>query len=561
MYTNVQKFNDGLRIQGQVPVDDRLYLDSLQNLYITTASYNSCPLYGRAYKGMIVVLGDTNDVLVCKNAEPYTPGKLTTSNSVNATNYLTYWKDITDKSKMVDGDSIKVVQDKFTGTLYKINKLEAPTGVYASYALAVKTPGSTSYVSLTDTKIDIPELEVVDEVHVCKAYQDSQGVWHETSRQGDPNWASDTHDVYLHIIWNTMDDDGDTTDDKSSETYIKVSDMIEVDISDLQRQIDDVSTRLKNQIDKEKSDVSTLNGRIADVSTDVSTLRTYVNTTVENNVSTLNATIKDVSTRLDNSVTTINNTISNLSTNVHKEINDVSSDLRELIATSGGNASTYFKGLIDNVSTRLSEQITKEANDIAGVNTHLGTLDTSYSNMSTTVTELTNHLNASVAEAISAYSAAADALDDVSTQEMVMAAAIIQIKNAINENHSGTFSAGAMTMDVPMMRSAVAENADDAADGYNYVIEEVDMTPVFAAEIGAEANIDLRTINTVERYIIKNNIKIEIEITYKEDTENIVFYYDFMDATAFKREFVEIGMNEESSLVVLNKKTVKLCKV
>ena len=72
-------------------------------------------------------------------------------------------------------------------------------------------------------------------------------------------------------------------------------------------------------------------------------------------------------------------------------------------------------------------------------------------------------------------------------------------------------------------------------------------------------NLGQRTVRDLSVY--ENNIKIEIEITFKEDTDNIVFYYDYMDATSFKREFVEIGMNDESSLVILNKKTVKLCKI
>ena len=187
--------------------------------------------------------------------------------------------------------------------------------------------------------------------------------------------------------------------------------------------------------------------------------------------------------------------------------------------------------------------------------------------MNTSVIELTNHLNASVAEAVDAYSNASTALDDVSTQEMVMAAAIIKMREDISTLHNGYFGAGAMTLDLNTRKGFAASNngdsdaAADESNDYDYVISEVDMTPLFEAKVGSEASVDLRTINTVERYIIKNNIKIEVEITYKEDTDNIIFYYDFMDATSFKREFVEIGMNDESSLVILNKKTVKLCKI
>lgn len=572
MYTNKQIFNDGIRFQGQVPADDRTYIDSLSDLYITPATQTSSNLYGRAYKGLVVVVGTSDgsdaNVLVCKKATPYNPGS---TESVSATNYLTYWRDITDKTKMVNTDrGIKVIQDKFTGTLWKINKIANPaTGVFASYALAAMAPDGNTYVNVSGSaQIDIPELEVVDDVHVCKAtYDATTHKYTETARQGDPNWDTAAGDVYLHIVWNTKDDDSDPTDDKSSETYIKVSDMISVDVTDLQRQIDDVSTRLKNQITKESNDVTALNNRIANVSTDVSTLTGYVNTTISENVERLQTNINNVSTNLSNTSTSLSNTISDLSANLNGKISDVSSDLRNLINTTNENTSTYLGGLISDASQRLSEQITKEGNDVTRIDEHLSTLDVSYGNMNTTVNELTEHLNVSVGEAIEAYRNASNALDDVSTQEMVMAAAIIKIREDISTLHNGYFGAGAMTLDLnrrktlAISKDGEAEVMTEEPDEFEYVVSEVDMTSLFEAEVGAEASVDLRTINTVERYIIKNNIKIEIEITYKEDTDNIIFYYDFMDATSFKREFVEIGMNDESSLVILNKKTVKLCKI
>ena len=572
MYTNKQIFNDGIRFQGQVPADDRTYIDSLSDLYITPATQTSSNLYGRAYKGLVVVVGTSDgsdaNILVCKKATPYNPGS---TESVSATNYLTYWRDITDKTKMVNTDrGIKVIQDKFTGTLWKINKIANPaSGVFASYALAAMAPDGNTYVNVSGSaQIDIPELEVVDDVHVCKAtYDSTTHKYTETARQGDPNWDTAAGDVYLHIVWNTKDDDSDPTDDKSSETYIKVSDMISVDVTDLQRQIDDVSTRLKNQITKEGNDVTALNNRIANVSTDVSTLTGYVNTTISENVERLQTNINNVSTNLSNTSTSLSNTISDLSANLNGKISDVSSDLRNLINTTNENTSTYLGGLISDASQRLGEQITKEGNDVTRIDEHLSTLDVSYGNMNTTVNELTEHLNVSVGEAIEAYRNASNALDDVSTQEMVMAAAIIKIREDISTLHNGYFGAGAMTLDLnrrktlAISKDGEAEVMTEEPDEFEYVVSEVDMTSLFEAEVGAEASVDLRTINTVERYIIKNNIKIEIEITYKEDTDNIIFYYDFMDATSFKREFVEIGMNDESSLVILNKKTVKLCKI
>ena len=292
-----------------------------------------------------------------------------------------------------------------------------------------------------------------------------------------------------------------------------------------------------------------------------------MNSKISENVSTLQANINNVSTNLNNTSTALTKSIQNLEFELNIRISDARRDLRELINTNTESVSTYFDGIISDVSSRLSDQITKERNDVTRIDGHLRTLDVSYGNMNTTVNKLTDHLNASVAEAVDAYRNASNALDDVSTQEMVMAAAIIKIREDISTLHNGYFGAGAMTLDLNTPKTlAISKNGEagvitEEPDDFNYVVSEVDMTPLFEAEVGAEASVDLRTINTIERYIIKNNIKIEIEITFKEGTDNIVFYYDYIDATSFKREFVEIGMNDESSLVILDKKTVKLCKI
>ena len=817
MYTNKQIFNDGIRFNGQVPADDRMYLDSLEQLYITTSTYTSSQLYGRAYKGLIVVIGQTNNVLVCKNAEPYTPGRITPSNPVNSATYLTYWKDITDKSKMVDGNSIKVVQDKFTGTLYKINKItNPPTGVYASYALAVKTPGASEYVNLIDSfQIDIPELQVVNDIHVCKAvYNQQTGKYVETARQGDPNWDTAPGDVYLHIIWKTVDED---SSDNTSETYIKVSDMISVDLTDLQRQIDETNANLNAYVNVETIHYNTLTNNINDVSSQLQSLGNYVNGNVTNRLDNIDIQIDDVSENLANNVNELQNNIDNTSTyfvnriekinssiddvnfNLNRKIDDVSNGLVYFINSSIVNVSSYVNDRVNDISLNLRNQITKENSDISAVNTHLSIIDASCSiitfdinslnnrlisnvaeltdlynsvirdvsnqesiiaasyiklkqdvnldiesefndlsinvnrkindlsanievninrkindlsneidetstylndrisavntqvqtiqsyvnteinrinssmgsmkndistfertvttqinslrnelqgeignistnletnvnnlqsqinnvssnintyvqninnsiidlstnvygkidsvnsslvnfintsinnatvrlnnNIDTVERNLNDHMNASFAEAQSAYTEAADILNDVSTQEVAMAAALIMMKNVINTQHPNVFGFnGIDTLDsVSPVKKTIAIDRNNITDiqsvnneeinYYQYVDSDVDMTSVFSAEIGSDASVDLRSINNTKYYLIKNGLKINVRFTFKENSDNVVFYYDFIDTTAFKREFIEIGMNDESSLVIINKKVVKLCKI
>lgn len=562
MYINKQKFNDGLSIQGQVPVDDRLYLDSLQDLMITLASASSSKLYSRAYKGMTVVIGDTNDILICTNADPYTPGKLTSQNPVSMTTYLTYWKDVTDKTKMVDGDSIKVISDKLTGTLYRMEKLNVSTGsgLYSSYALSVKTPGASAYTLMTP-HIDIPELQVVNDVHVCKAvYNESKHTYTETARQGDPNWDTAPGDVYLHIIWYTKDDDSDPTDDKSKETYIKVSDMISVDVTGLQDQITDLSTRTKSNVDKINSSINSINSSIRSIKFDVSTLDKTLTNSIAQNVSTLTVKIDDASSREQQHYTSITGTVDDLSTRTAQKFVDTST----FFANRVNDVSSYVNTRIDSINSSLTRYVTdvstRFAAEESSLNAHMDRLDSSYRWMDASFVRIDSSfrdLDSSVKEAI-AYSSSI--FDDVSTQELIMAAAVIRIDTSIKyiQERMGTMTYGSgSTIDSMMQTMGAAKGTED----YNYVAEDVDMGALFDAEIGADAPVDLRTVNSVGRYIIKNGVKVEIEQTFNDSTDSIVFYYDFLDGAAFKREFVEIGMNEESSLVVVNKKTVKICKV
>lgn len=208
LYTNIQKFNDGIRLYGQTPLDDRIVLSTVDDLYIATGSATSHELYGRAYNGLVVSAADTGELYVCLNAEPYTPGMVTT---VNRSNLHTYWlqvgKELYDYvhgpvdssidrldgsvnilsaydraenlvegqngaidvtyeyiaeregnkytiSAKVDDDTIRIISDQITGGKYKLTKLsesQLPQGIFSSYRLSYQGPGETSYSDLTAT--------------------------------------------------------------------------------------------------------------------------------------------------------------------------------------------------------------------------------------------------------------------------------------------------------------------------------------------------------------------------------------------------------------------------
>ena len=97
-YTNKQLLNDGFRIKGQVPTDDRTVLSAVSELYVSASNRGEDTLFNRAYVGLKVTIENEDFAsYVCVNAEPYTPGSTI---EVNSDNWETYWhkadKDIFD---------------------------------------------------------------------------------------------------------------------------------------------------------------------------------------------------------------------------------------------------------------------------------------------------------------------------------------------------------------------------------------------------------------------------------------------------------------------------------
>ena len=100
-YTNKQLFNDGLRIKGQVPTDDRTVLSDVTELFVSPSNRGEDTLYNKAYRGLVVTIENdgANEYTsyVCVNADPYTPGN---DIEVGGNNWTQYWhktdKDIFD---------------------------------------------------------------------------------------------------------------------------------------------------------------------------------------------------------------------------------------------------------------------------------------------------------------------------------------------------------------------------------------------------------------------------------------------------------------------------------
>ena len=95
VYINDIVVNNGLSLRGNTPLDDRLVWEGFESLYVYEENPDSCPLYGQAYQGMVIVMYDEVDgekksyLMVLKDASPYIPGM---GGTVTAENYLNYWR-------------------------------------------------------------------------------------------------------------------------------------------------------------------------------------------------------------------------------------------------------------------------------------------------------------------------------------------------------------------------------------------------------------------------------------------------------------------------------------
>lgn len=326
LYFNKQKLNNPFSPNGAAPLDDRSVFDLQQDLYIDTDEKTLHPLYNRAYKGMQVAVFNPEDNgealhLILINPEPYMPdGNV----SITADNFEEYWtvigsfvqryvNEVVDPSigrlweyvrhtnivnvggidisadndyeiaenitatlyeikVKTDDNTIKLIDDKLTGAEYKITKMDIDTlatGVFSTYKLSIKRPGATEYVDLDQT-IDIPKAQVLKETYVCKAVY-NEGEYTITVKQKDvtpEEFAEAEGEVYLRLIWETPDDD-ESTDDFSADTWLKVSDLIAVDITGLntsvnilEEEVDDIYNNRLAAIDSSiKNDYINFNGR------------------------------------------------------------------------------------------------------------------------------------------------------------------------------------------------------------------------------------------------------------------------------------------------------------
>ena len=303
IYTNTTSLQNAFHIEFNKPLDDRMSHESVESFLISKSNPTACPLYKKAYVGMPVSVlnADRTAALlyVCKDATPYIfqgagkPGAA----DVTAETIGNYWT-------------------LMSGGEYKLVKLStANNGMLATYKMQYKAPGKSTFSDIVGAdSIDIPKDYLLKEVHLCKAsYNGSK--YTETSKQGSSSWNTDKNPVYIHFIWNTKDGDANKP---TSETYLKVSDVINVDVTEINAHIDASIGKVYEYIDASvntiktqiTSSLTTLNAKI-----DASwvAINNYVDSTYvaldASVASHIDASVDAINTRIDSSLATLTNAI------------------------------------------------------------------------------------------------------------------------------------------------------------------------------------------------------------------------------------------------------------
>ena len=479
----------------------------------------------------------------------------------------------------VDNDTIKVISDKLTGGKYKFKRVDEKTlgdGIWASYRLAYKAPGASDYVELTDEQIDIPELDILEEVHICKAtYDSATGKYTETATDpSDPRWDTAAGDVYLHLIWKVTDQDhqGGTT---TTETYIKISDMIRVDLSSLMTRVSNLEDASNNvfgpRLNSCDASIVALRQQISDTSSDFNTKLQNTSTyfgglndarvqdiaNVRSEMATAAAAAK---TYTDGSINALNNSLTQTISSTKTELQNSISSVQSTLNTKIDNNTNTLNSRIANVSSNQQSTQSSLDSNVSRIDGRLTTIDSSMQEAFTlldeiqlTVTGYLQNLEDRCTEVNNLAAEVRTLANDVSIQEQVMASAIVDLRNGNPTNYGAA----------PMMRSAAAS---DEVRALSYVETEtdnrtIDLTALFETAEGQPADVDLRTIYDSALFIAKGPAQVRVDATFREDSDDtLVLYYDFIDNVGMKRQVIEIGNNDDAVLSVLMKKTVTLAK-
>lgn len=383
LYTNATPLNSGFHIDFNKPLDDRIAQQGVSALYINKTNPTACPLYGKVYNEMVVAVYIGGEVVLyaCKDASPYedtgsgNPSKLT----IDANNLSTYWT-------------------QMSGGQYRLNKLPSAVGDnLASYQMEYKAPGASDFTPLNDCTINIPKDYVVKEVHLCKAEFDGR-VYTETSQQGDSDWDDDDNDVYIHFIWQTKDSAA-----KKSETYLKVSDVINVDVTNINAHIDASIAEVNKHIDSSVKSINThIDSSWAALNKHIDSSYVSLNSSVASHIDAsvkainthIDASWVSLNTHIDSSWVSLNNKIDSSWVSLNRHIDSSYVALNSSVASHIDASVNAIKNNIDSSWVALNTHIDAS---VKGINDHIdASVKSINTHIDSSVKAINNHIDSSV---------------------------------------------------------------------------------------------------------------------------------------------------------------------
>ena len=366
IYTNTTSLQNAFHIEFNKPLDDRMSHESVDSFLISKNNPTACPLYKKAYVGMPVsVLNEDRTaalLYVCKDATPYIfqgngkPGAA----DVTAETIGNYWT-------------------LMSGGEYKLVKLStANDGMLATYKMQYKAPGKDTFSDISGAaSIDIPKDYLLKEVHLCKASY-SGGVYRETSKPSSSSWNTDKNDVYIHFIWFTKD--GGT--EKTSETYLRVSDVINVDVTNINssiaainRHIDSsyvsLNSSVASHIDASVNAINTqIASSLAELNSSIDASWVAINNYIDSTYVTLNssvashidASVNAINTRIDSSWVAINTHIDSSYESLNSSLAEVTQYVDSSVKTIDSHIEEYdaaHAGAFTDFDRRMREIVTR----------------------------------------------------------------------------------------------------------------------------------------------------------------------------------------------------------
>ena len=487
LYNGGYTYPNGISVAAGKPLDDRLVLNSVEDLYINSSTRNAgtAVLYKIAYTGMPVIIANNGNpyVVLLKNSAPYENGATA---EVNASNYTTYWT--------ISGKS---VEDYISGTIDpSINKLETRLGKADSSIGILNSSVSEleSHTKKTDSSVSTLNSSVNKlETRVGKV-DISIGTLNSSVN------VLENHISKTDTSINTINSSVNKLETHAGRVDISIG-TINSSVSGLETHISktdaSVST-LNSSVNKLETRLAKADSSIVILNSSVSSLETHISKT-DTSIGTLNSSVSNIETHIsktDSSISTLNSSVNVLENHTSKTdtlINTINSSVN-VLETRVGKADISIGTLNSSVNV-IETHISNTDVSIYTLDSSLNELNTSLEQLYVDFESFGNDVTSSIHALNSSYN---NLVEEIIANEEVVAAAITELNEKIDKNmNSG---------DLEVSDSISTYGADFAiADSDSNVLAKFSNGGIVTKEFNSEdINTSIAILDSSVSYIYDN---------------------------------------------------------